>query len=179
MIYRDSLTNLFNRRRFLEELESRLALAQRYGTHGALLFLDLDNFKSINDTFGHHMGDEILVQFAHLLQNRIRKTDVLARLGGDEFAVLLTHVDVQQAESIAWQIAKSVRHLTIADKQFPGITVSIGIALFPAQADISKTLLICADLAMYRAKEDGRNRVYIYSPDLNTKIETLPKLEKI
>ncbi len=169
----DPLTNLLNRRRFHEELENCLAQVRRYGNNGAVLFLDVDNFKYINDTLGHQAGDKLLVDLATLLRKRMRKTDTLARLGGDEFAIILTHVDTDQAQSIAGNILESVRNNIIVDKrQSLSITVSIGITLFPEHGDDADTLLSDADLALYKAKEGGRNRICVFTPDHKTQIES-------
>ncbi|MBI2472373.1 MAG: EAL domain-containing protein [Planctomycetes bacterium] len=169
----DPLTDLLNRRRFQTELESWLAQSRRYGVQGALLFLDLDNFKYINDTLGHQAGDRFLKTLAGLLKTRLRETDVLARLGGDEFAAVLPYVNETQAVSIASQLLELVRYHASLEKGQPlGITVSIGIALFPKHADTMETLLTYADLAMYRAKEEGRNRICVYTPEQKTQIES-------
>ena len=172
MLNRDPLTNLLNRRRFHEELEGWLAQARRFGIKVVLLFLDLDNFKYINDSFGHQIGDKLLVTIADVFRARVRKTDILARLGGDEFAIILTHADVSIAESVANQIRESVQHHTSVEEKCPaGITVSIGIAVFPEHGDTAEALLTCADLAMYKAKEEGRNCVRIYTSEQKTHIE--------
>ncbi len=168
----DPLTNLFNRRRFQEELERWLAHARRYKTQGALLFLDVDNFKYINDSLGHQEGDKFIVTLANLLKERLRETDVLARLGGDEFAIILPQTDKSQAILIANQIRELIQHqISGAEKHHITITTSIGIALFPNDSDTVETLLTCADLAMYQAKEEGRNRVCIYTADQKTQVE--------
>ncbi|MFN3531168.1 MAG: putative bifunctional diguanylate cyclase/phosphodiesterase [Candidatus Brocadia sp.] len=169
---RDPLTNLFNRRRFRDELERWLSHALRYSINGALLFLDMDNFKYINDTLGHQAGDELLINLADTLRERLRETDIIARLGGDEFAVLLLQVDESHALSIAREIVKMVhRHTTMINGWPVSTTVSIGIALFPQHGTTSEALLKCADLAMYRAKEDGRNRVCIYAHEQKKAVE--------
>ncbi len=173
MANRDPLTDLFNRRRFHAELDSCLAQSRRYGIQGALLFMDLDNFKYINDSLGHQAGDKFLKALADLLKVRLRETDVLARLGGDEFAIILPYVSETQAVSIATQLLDLVRYHASIEKGHPlGITVSIGIALFPRHADTVETLLTYADLAMYRAKEEGRNRICVYTPEQKTQIES-------
>ena len=173
MANRDPLTNLLNRRRFHEELEGWLAQTRRFGIKGALLFLDIDNFKYINDSLGHQSGDILLVAIAGLLRERLRDTDILARLGGDEFAIILPHADVGLAESVANHIRELVQYHTSVEKNYPpGITVSIGIAMFPGHGDTAETLLSYADLAMYRAKEEGRNRVCVYTPEQKTQIES-------
>src|SRR3989339_582268 len=179
MANRDPLTNLLNRRRFHEDLDSWLAQARRFGIKGAVLFLDLDNFKYINDSLGHQAGDKLLIAIADLLKERLRETDILARLGGDEFAIILPHADVNLAESVANQIRELVQyHASVEENYPPGITVSIGIAMFPGHGDTVETLLSYADLAMYRAKEEGLNRVCVYTPEQKTQIESRLVWEK-
>lgn len=175
---RDPLTNLFNRRRFREELERWLSHAQRYSINGALMFLDMDNFKYINDTLGHQAGDELLVNLADTLRERLQETDIIARLGGDEFAILLLQVDAGRAMSIAREIIETAnRHTTIINGRPFSATASIGIALFPHHGTTSETLLKCADLAMYRAKEAGRNRACIYADEQKKTVEIHANLE--
>ncbi len=170
---RDPLTDLFNRRRFQEELESWIAHAKRFDNQGALLFLDLDNFKYINDSLGHQAGDKLLIKLASLLRGRLRDSDVLARLGGDEFAIILPNTDVKQAQLVADQIRQLVLYNACVEDGKPlDVTVSIGIALFPQHGDLVEVLLTNADLAMYRAKEEGRNRVCIYSTEQKTRMES-------
>ena len=173
MANRDPLTNLLNRRRFHEELEGWLAQTRRFGIKGALLFLDLDNFKYINDSLGHQAGDKLLITMAGLLRERLRETDILARLGGDEFAIILPHAEVGLAESVANQIRELVQYRTSLEGNYSaGITVSIGVAMFPGHGDTVETLLTYADLAMYRAKEEGRNRICVYTPEQKTQMES-------
>lgn len=169
----DPLTQLFNRRRLQEELERWLVDSNLFGTRGALLFLDIDNFKHINDTFGHHIGDKLLLILSRLLKKRLREADTLARLGGDEFAIILPFIDSTKAELIANQIRELVQNQVVVE-EIPSlhITISIGIAPFPTHGDKAEKLLTYADLAMYRAKENGRNSVCIYSPDQKKKIES-------
>ncbi|GAB62009.1 two-component response regulator [Candidatus Jettenia caeni] len=170
---KDPLTNLFNRRRFHKELERWVAHAQRYGTNGALFFLDLDNFKHINDTFGHQVGDELLIKFANLLREQMRETDILARLGGDEFAIIIPYADEGKARSVSRKIMGLMRdNILINEIQPLGISVSIGIVLFPEHGNEVETLLTYADLAMYSAKEEGRNRACIFSPAHKIQFET-------
>lgn len=176
---RDPLTNLFNRRRFQEELEGWLAQARRYGIFGSVLFIDLDNFKYVNDTLGHRAGDSLLKTVANLLRKRVRETDTLARLGGDEFAIILQRSDLMQSKSIAHDIIDLVKcHATLKEGESLGVTASIGIAQFPEHGDVAETLLTHADLAMYQAKEEGRNRVCVYTPNQKTQIELLQVWKK-
>jgi diguanylate cyclase (GGDEF)-like protein/PAS domain S-box-containing protein len=162
----DPLTGLFNRRRFDEELERYVSEAQRYDLHGVLLFMDLDTFKDVNDSRGHHAGDELLSALARLLRERLRATDVVARLGGDEFAVLLPHMDAEQAQAVAADLLDAIRNRTFAVGGSPlRITASIGMAVFPDHADSAGEYLSRADLAMYRAKDEGRDRACLFTPD--------------
>ncbi|MFQ5794924.1 MAG: EAL domain-containing protein [Candidatus Bipolaricaulia bacterium] len=174
---RDPLTGLFNRRRFQEELERQFAQARRYRTQGALLFLDLDSFKDINDSLGHQAGDELLTSLAALLRERLRETDILARLGGDEFAILLPHTEADQAQAVAEDLLETVRYHTVVIDEHPiGITTSIGIALFPDHNITVEELLTRADLAMYHAKENGHDLFSIYTPDRDWQAQIESKL---
>ncbi len=158
----DALTALFNRRRFSEELERELALVRRHGTPGALLFLDLDGFKAVNDRHGHRAGDEVLASLGQMLRSQLRDGDILARLGGDEFAILLPRTGETEALAMAARLREAMRRHTtpIGGKQI-AVSASIGIAPFPALGTSAEELLACADLAMYRAKTH-RDHVYLY-----------------
>ncbi len=162
----DPLTGLLNRRSFERELNQHINRVQRYGAEGAALVLDIDRFKHINDTLGHNVGDELIVKVAQTLRTRLRDSDVLARLGGDEFAVLLPRGGREEAEAVAESILASVRAqsvLTTAGRRRP-ITTSVGIALFGESEGLSaEDVLVNADLAMYDAKEAGRDRAATYS----------------
>src|SRR5947209_7936833 len=167
------LTGLFNRRCFVRELSRQMSYARRYGEHGAVLFLDLDNFKDVNDTLGHQAGDELIASVAHLLGARLRETDIFARLGGDEFAVLLPRVGADEAEAVADDLMQVVRKnpSPTAGRSMP-LTVSVGIAPFHADAAMTADdLLIEADLAMYNAKETGRDRLIFASPEQQAQME--------
>ena len=175
----DPLTNLFNRRRFQKELDWFLGQSRRYSSYGAILLMDLDHFKYVNDTMGHQMGDELLVNLSKLLKERLRETDVICRLGGDEFAVILPNTITGQAEAIAKQILELVQNYNRADDgRSPSVTTSIGIAIFPDHGDTQETLLACADLAMYQAKESGRNRMCVFSSNQKTTLESRITWEK-
>ncbi|HLB13671.1 MAG TPA: MASE1 domain-containing protein [Burkholderiales bacterium] len=162
----DSLTDLLSRRRFEAELWQHLAEAKRYGTRGSLLYLDLDEFKLINDRLGHETGDKLLVALAALLRGRLRTSDLLARVGGDEFAIALPHTGGDQAQALAEQLIEAIgSHPFQAAGRPVTITVSIGIALFPEDGVTVDELLAHADAAMYRAKRAGGNRFHAYAPD--------------
>jgi diguanylate cyclase (GGDEF)-like protein/PAS domain S-box-containing protein len=161
----DQLTGLYNRRRFEEELKHELARAGRYHSRGAVLSVDLDNFKSINDSAGHAAGDAVLTEVAAVLERRFRASDTVARLGGDEFAVLLPSVELGEARAAAEDLLAEVHN---SSPVFGGkplrTTASIGVAVFESDDATSGELLTAADLAMYAAKAQGRDRVVVYTP---------------
>ncbi|HEX4110106.1 MAG TPA: EAL domain-containing protein [Solirubrobacteraceae bacterium] len=161
----DPLTGLLNRRGFERELERHISRVKRYGVEGALLALDLDHFKYINDTLGHNAGDELISRVTGVLRGRLRSSDVLARLGGDEFAVLLPRADGDQARTVAEALLASVRDEEIhLNPQRPShITTSVGVTVFDDEELTGEEMLIRADLAMYDAKEAGRDRVAFYA----------------
>jgi diguanylate cyclase (GGDEF)-like protein/PAS domain S-box-containing protein len=155
----DPLTGLANRRRFDQELARHVDDCRRYGPRGAVLMLDLDHFKEVNDTLGHGMGDDFLVEIARLLQQRMRSTDLVARLGGDEFAVLLPHADKKAAELVAATVVERVREETWAHADARGgVTVSIGGVVLEEAHATASDVLSAADAAMYVAKHSGRSR---------------------
>jgi diguanylate cyclase (GGDEF)-like protein/PAS domain S-box-containing protein len=164
----DSLTGLLNRRRFEEELSKELSRAARTGTPGAVLLIDLDRFKDVNDRYGHRAGDLLLRTVAEALRRRVRETDVLARLGGDEFAVILAQADITQARAAADGIVQALRRQTalLGDDT---IYTSASVGLMPFDGLSPSQILECADLAMYEAKEAGRDRFAIYRPDPRTR----------
>jgi diguanylate cyclase (GGDEF)-like protein/PAS domain S-box-containing protein len=154
----DALTGLCNRRRFEEEVERHVAHGQRYGVGGALLVLDLDGFKRINDTYGHRAGDRVLTSVAGVLAHRLRQTDILARLGGDEFAVLLPEADRADAMAVAMSLAEALRRDVVVPEEGE-ITASIGIALLATGVASADDVLIAADSSMYEAKAAGGDGV--------------------
>ena len=161
----DALTELYNRRRFEEELTEYSEYAKRYKESGAVLLLDLDRFKYVNDTHGHKAGDEVIRAVGSALRTAIRQTDVVARLGGDEFAVLLKNVQREEAERVAKEMLDIIkrRELPLQGHRAT-MTTSIGIALFDEDV-ITENLLVNADLAMYAAKEAGGNRFEVSEDD--------------
>jgi diguanylate cyclase (GGDEF)-like protein len=167
----DPLTGLKNRRRFEEDLRAELARGHRYGTAGALLMLDLDHFKQVNDTLGHAAGDRVIAEVAAVLRARARETDVLARLGGDEFAIALPRCELDEAEEVAGEIAAAVRERMRAEEDLPSLTASVGIAPYGAGLRLGyDSLLARADAAMYAAKASGRDVVRVF--DARTAVRT-------
>jgi diguanylate cyclase (GGDEF)-like protein len=161
----DALTGLFNRRRFTEELTRTLRLAKRHGESGAVLFLDLDGFKFVNDTLGHAAGDKLIVRVAGLLGGAVRQTDTLARIGGDEFAILLTRCDRAAALVVGEKLLALLRQDGLADRhdRRPHVSSSIGVALFSGEDVVGPDeLVVQADIAMYDAKNAGKDRCAVY-----------------
>src|SRR5258707_14902872 len=168
--YHDALTGLPNRRLFRDRLTVALAHARRLKHPLAVMFLDIDRFKVVNDTLGHSTGDELLKAIAARLQVSLREEDSIARMGGDEFTVLLA--DLKTPDDAA-KIAQKVLDMVALPLQIDGtelfVTTSIGIALFPSDGDTAETLLANADHAMYRAKDAGRNSYQMFTPAMNNR----------
>jgi diguanylate cyclase (GGDEF)-like protein len=166
MVDHDPLTGLYNRRAYERILGEHIARGERYGHEGAVLMLDLDEFKQVNDTLGHSAGDELIVRVGRAIARRLRTTDTVARLGGDEFAILLPKGGGDQAEAVAASLLQTIRTERAArgrkGRERP-VSASIGVAPLQGVASISaEEALIDADLAMYDAKEGGRNRCEVY-----------------
>jgi diguanylate cyclase (GGDEF)-like protein len=163
----DYLTGLPNRAVLDDRLERSIALAQRHGNQVALLYLDIDNFKHINDSLGHAAGDQLLQSIAKRLQTCIRFSDTVSRQGGDEFVVLLVDVEGEHGAVLAAQklIAAMVEPHRIGTHSLHA-TLSIGISLFPDHGKDKETIIRNADTAMYFAKQKGRNNYQIFTPDM-------------
>jgi len=163
---RDPLTGLYNRRKFEEFLRYEVHRAERHKYEFALIMLDLDNFKHINDTFGHPIGDLALKELSHVLIEATRKTDILCRLGGDEFAVLLPVTNrvqgLEVAEKLRRNLNNAVLNLPVGDTRFQA---SFGLVSFPIDGDNFEDLVIAMDVAMYKAKKAGKNRVETLDKD--------------
>jgi diguanylate cyclase (GGDEF)-like protein/PAS domain S-box-containing protein len=161
----DPLTGCFNRRRFYVEMERMLHTAQHSSLSGALLYLDLDRFKYLNDTSGHQAGDNLLLLVTYELRKLLESSDIIGRLGGDEFAIGMLDVEEQEAIAMAERINQA-----LLDVSYPGlginhrVTASVGIAMFPEESLSVRELLVNADIAMYQAKENGRKGWHLFSP---------------
>jgi diguanylate cyclase (GGDEF)-like protein/PAS domain S-box-containing protein len=177
LAFYDALTQLPNRRLLNDRLGQMLAASKRSGRYGALMFLDLDNFKPLNDKYGHDVGDLLLIEVAHRISGCVRETDTVARFGGDEFVVMLSELDEDQAESIgqAGIVAEKIRStleesylLSVQQRDKAESTIeyycssSIGVVLFLGHEAKMEDLLKWADQAMYDAKEEGRNKIHFY-----------------
>jgi len=162
---RDPLTNLYNQRMFWELLDYELDRCSRHDEKLAVLMIDLDNFKTINDGYGHSWGDRLLASFAELLQEEMRSGDMVARYGGDEFVIMLPESSLEHAESTGQALLNKIRDFSVMhDSGNPlQLTASIGIGLFPDHASNKKELFMFVDNLMYRAKQDGKNRLCIAS----------------
>lgn len=159
----DSLTGLLDRRRFRAELDQYVSFSARYGGQGAVMIIDIDGLKAINDALGHHAGDNLIRRIAEIMRERMRTTDIVARLSGDEFAVLMPQTDtagaLQLGEDLRAQVAESAAPAPDSDSA----TISVGITMFGGEREVSpEAVLVAADQAMYRAKEEGRNQIALF-----------------
>lgn len=172
----DPLTDLPNRSYFSDKLQETLSNLEKTGEHAALVLLDLDNFKDINDRMGHDMGDKLLIQVAQKLRDCIRGEDTIARFGGDEFVILFTHLAednvtaTEQAENLAQRVRQALNMTFNIDGLQTNGTCSIGLLLFDEKEKSKTELIKQADMALYKAKELGRNTIYTFSPQLQTEV---------
>ncbi len=167
LAYHDSLTGLENRRRFLERVEEAIARSRRTRRNFALMYIDLDRFKDVNDTLGHIAGDAVLGEAGRRLRAVVRAEDPAARFGGDEFAVLLTEMtSLDDADALGARILEAFAEQFSAEGRDVQISASIGIAVYPVDGSCAGDLLRCADAALYRAKEQGRRRFCFYSQEM-------------
>ncbi len=174
----DPLTNLPNRRGLYEELGELIYRSERYRYSSAVIYLDLDGFKHVNDHFGHEAGDKLLIELSTRFRKNVRKTDTVARIGGDEFIVLLT--DINNETTLITKIQRLLQEATGAI-QFKGhrisVSASIGVALYPEHGDEAANLLHHADQAMYQAKNHGKNTFRFYTDDINEKAHRQRELQ--
>lgn len=170
LAYYDNVTHLPNRHYFKERLELVISSVQRFGEVCGLMFIDLDDFKIVNDTLGHHIGDELLEEVAHRLHRALRAGDIVCRIGGDEFAVILENIQgPEQAEMVANKIIHALSAPVLLEGKEVFISASIGIGICPDHAADISNLLRNADTAMYRAKEHGKNCYRFYQPEMEGK----------
>jgi diguanylate cyclase (GGDEF)-like protein/PAS domain S-box-containing protein len=183
LAFYDPLTGLPNRRLLIDRLNQALAGSRRSGYFGALMLLDLDQFKTINDTRGHDVGDKVLVQIGGRLRQALRETDTAARLGGDEFVVLLEDLGTLDvgaataAESSAEKLRTELARPCLVNGDMHHFTVSIGVTLFHDRAQDSEMLLRQADLALYQAKDAGRDTTRFYNPTMQAAVDARASLE--
>ena len=183
LAFYDHLTQLPNRRLLMDRLEQALVASQRNGTHGALMFMDLDNFKILNDTKGHDVGDLLLIEVAGRIKGCVRESDTVARLGGDEFVVILQDLgdsaihSANEAEGVAEKIVAVLNEPYLLNKYQHHSSVSVGVCLFLGKETKLEELLKRADTAMYRAKNAGRNRVSFFESAMQSAVETRASME--
>ena len=180
----DELTDLPNRRLLLERLAQEMSRSKRHGHMGAVLFLDLDHFKKINDSLGHRVGDTVLQAVAKRIRRRLRQEDIASRLGGDEFVVLIPEVgdspDLAAAntEYLALELRELFREPFIVDDHRLHLSASVGIALFPMEHEDPEDLLQQADVAMYSAKELGRDNIQLFLPSMQAAVDRRLEIER-
>ncbi|TFW10806.1 EAL domain-containing protein [Massilia arenosa] len=174
----DALTSLPNRALFNDRLEHAIAHASRYGHKVWVVFIDLDNFKLVNDTLGHGVGDSLLQTVAQRLSRRLRSSDTVARLGGDEFMLLLLDDGEQHptGDTIAALLNAVAAPVRLSDREF-SLTCSIGVAIFPGDGSAPQELLKHADMAMYQAKDAGRNQIKFFSAEMNEQVKERTLIE--
>jgi diguanylate cyclase (GGDEF)-like protein len=162
----DALTGLLDRRRFRSELDQYVSFSARYGGQGAVMIIDIDGLKGVNDSHGHHAGDQLIRRVAGIMRERVRTTDIVARLSGDEFAVLMPQTDTTGALHLGEDLRAQVAESVAPDPEVVA-TISVGITMFGGERGIgAEAVLLAADQAMYRAKEDGRNQIALFQdPD--------------
>lgn len=178
LAYHDSVTGLENRRRFLERVDEAIVRSSRTKRKFALLYVDLDRFKDVNDTFGHLAGDAVLAQAGDRLRLAVRSQDPAARFGGDEFALLLAELSAPpEAEAVAGRVCAMLENTFNVDGQEMQLSSSIGIAVFPDDGATAIELLRCADAALYRAKSQGRGRYCFYSQELASQLQHRRRLQ--
>lgn len=183
LAYYDELTGLANRRLLTQRMEYILDIAKRENKYGALFFIDLDNFKILNDSRGHAAGDELLIQVANSLQDVFRSEDTVARLGGDEFIILSGHLDdskdalMNQIHSLMLKLRHTLSHHFTVQSETYHLTASIGVTTFPDMGDTADELMKQADTAMYRAKESGRDGYKFYQGDMQAVADARLKME--
>jgi diguanylate cyclase (GGDEF)-like protein len=159
----DSLTGLLDRRRFRAELDTYVSFTGRYGGQGAVMIIDIDGLKAINDSLGHHAGDNLIRHVAAIMRERVRTTDIVARLSGDEFAVLMPQSDTAGALQLGEDLRAQVADNAAAGLDMEQATISVGITMFGGERGIgAEAVLAAADQAMYRAKEEGRNQIALF-----------------
>jgi diguanylate cyclase (GGDEF)-like protein len=173
----DPLTALLNRRAFRTRLDTYVNFAARYGGRGAVMVIDVDGLKGVNDRLGHQQGDNLIRRIAATLRDRVRATDIVARLSGDEFAVLMPQSDVEGAMQLGEDLRIEVADGFAGDPELTGSTISVGITMFGVESDGgAEAVLAAADEAMYRAKVEGRNRVSLFEAPVEATLTDVRRL---
>ena len=183
--YYDELTDLPNRQLLLNKINKEVSIAERHGRYGAILFIDLDNFKVINDNKGHAEGDDFLIETTHKIRNALRQEDTLSRIGGDEFVILLPAVDsdideiISEAGHVAEKVRETLEQIVYIQGDDFACSGTIGIAIIDGKTTNSDSLLSHADTAMYSAKNSGKNRIAFFESSMQEKLDNNLLMEKI
>ncbi|PYF08348.1 sensor domain-containing diguanylate cyclase [Ureibacillus chungkukjangi] len=167
MAYFDELTDIPNRKMLDRQIQKALVRSKRHQHNFSLMFIDLDDFKQVNDTLGHDAGDQLLIDVVSRINNCIREEDVISRIGGDEFIVMFEETGKEVIEQIAKRLIALVAEPYTINNQSVSISLSIGISMYPDDGEDKETLIKAADKAMYSAKNNGKNNYQIYTNDLN------------
>ena len=179
LAYRDSLTGLANRSLFNQLFDHEISQSQRMGMRFAILFVDLDKFKQVNDNFGHDAGDALLCGIAERLQKSLRKSDVVARLGGDEFAVIMNNIkDSETVAKVTEKLIREIKKPVKSGANVMSVGCSIGISVYPDNGGTAEVLLQNADAAMYRAKHQGGSHYCYFSDALNQELQDIRLIER-
>lgn len=179
LAFYDPLTNLPNRTLLNEKIRQEIASLKRHGEKMALLFIDLDNFKNVNDTLGHKAGDQLLVEVSRRLTNMLRESDIISRISGDEFNIVLTQLkDLSVLNKICQKIVDGLAVPYLINKERVNVSSSIGVSIFPDDSDHIETLRKYSDMAMYQAKSMGKNQFHRFTPELQSSREYRLELEK-
>ena len=177
--FHDALTGLPNRSLLIDRVIHAVAIAKREKSQIAVLFVDLDNFKRVNDTEGHKAGDELLIELVKRMQSRLREQDTLARLGGDEFVILLEGIrDANDLTALCDELLNTINQAFVINGRQHFVTLSIGISIFPEHDTVPEQLILKADMAMYKAKELGKNTYELYNKKLESKAFLQVKIER-
>jgi diguanylate cyclase (GGDEF)-like protein len=161
----DGLTGIYNARFFYDELEKEIARSERYSTPFSLALFDIDDFKLINDTYGHQAGDEVLRDVADMIMKASRKSDIVARYGGEEFISILPNTSKEEAYKHSCRIKEAVEGKNYLGENSVRLTISGGISTFPGDAEDAKSLLYASDMALYKAKAAGKKTIYCYGQE--------------
>jgi diguanylate cyclase (GGDEF)-like protein len=165
----DALTQVSNRRHLFARLETEVARANRFGTQLAVLMIDIDHFKKLNDAAGHRAGDDALRAVSALLRNSLRKVDIIARYGGEEFMVVLPEISKAEAVEVAEKLRQSVEQTPLEYARFQPsgiLSISVGVSHLPSDATVQEKLIDCADASLYASKRGGRNKVTAFAPGM-------------
>ena len=166
LIIREGLTGLFNKTYIRQRLEEEFYRSKRYNHPLSLMMIDLDNFKALNDHFGHTVGDHLLRYFSQVIADTIRPSDIAARYGGEEFLIILPETYKEEAQAVAGRLLKRISLYPFrvdSRKEEVPFTISIGLTTYPEHGESAEELVVLADMALYQAKKDGKNKVAVYA----------------